>query len=63
MKPVAASLPAAAATRLAPAARTVLPQRTEAVLSTPRRLPFQVLQSGREPAQLSLFQRPAFGAR
>ena len=38
-------------------AKPVLPQRKAAPLPSVQRQPFQVLQTGRAPAQLSLFLR------
>lgn len=46
-----------------PARSAVLPQRQPVVRPAAPRQPFQVLQSGRAPAQLSLFLRPALNAR
>jgi len=45
-------------TRQGAAAAAVLPQRKAPVLQ-PQRQPFRVLQTGRAPAQLSLFLRPS----
>ena len=44
-------------------AKAVLPQRKAPVLPTVLRQPFQVLQTGRPPAQLSLFLRPGIASR
>ena len=44
-------------------ARTVLPPTRPPVLLAAPRQAFQVLQTGRAPAQLSLFLRPARYAR
>ena len=44
-------------------AKAVLPQRKAPVLTAVQRQPFQVLQTGRPPAQLSLFLRPTAGKR
>ncbi len=51
------------ATRRPIDARTVLPPPRPPVLLAAPRQPFQVLQTGRAPAQLSLFLRPALYAR
>lgn len=44
-------------------ASSVLPQRKAPVLQQPQRQPFRVLQTGRAPAQLSLFLRPGTSPR
>lgn len=50
-------------TRNGAMAKAVLPQRKAAALPTVLRQPFQVLQTGRPPAQLSLFLRPGIASR
>ena len=45
------------------AASAVLPQRKAPVLPVTPRPPFQILQTSRAPAQLSLFLRAGLGSR
>jgi hypothetical protein len=52
-----------AAPRAGARAKSVLPQRKAPVLQTAQRQPFSVLQTGRAPAQLSLFLRPNINMR